>query len=69
MSENINGGQNFWEIEIISEYQNVCLNNNSWQLKKNIQSSTTLNDKSIWEMTLTWKKVKLNFKMVMKTFS
>lgn len=69
MSENINGGQNLWEIEIISEYQNVCLNNNSWQLKKNIQSSTTLNDKSIWEMTLSWKKVKLNFKMVMKTFS
>lgn len=69
MSENINGGQNLWEIEIISEYQNLCLNNNSWQLKKNIQSSTTLNDKSIWEMTLSWKKVKLNFKMVMKTFS
>lgn len=69
MSENINGGQNLWEIEIISEYQNLCLNNNSWQLKKNIQSSTTLNDKSIWEMTLSWKKVKLNLKMVMKTFS
>lgn len=67
MSENINGGQNLWEIEIISEYQNLCLNNNSWQLKKNIKSSTTLNDKSIWEMTLSWKKVKL--KMVMKTFS
>lgn len=67
MSENINGGQNLWEIEIISEYQNLCLNNNSWQLKKNIKSSTTLNDKSIWEMTLSLKKVKL--KMVMKTFS
>lgn len=34
MSENINGGQNLWEIEIISEYQILCLNNNSWQLKK-----------------------------------